>query len=29
MRIEKSMLLRVCPSYPKDKIDADISTFNL
>lgn len=29
MKIDRSMLLRLCPSYPKDHIDSDVATFNL
>lgn len=29
MRLDRSMLFRLCPNYPKDRIDLDVSTFNL
>ena len=29
MRLDRSMLFRLCPNYPNDRIDLDVSTFNL
>lgn len=29
MKLDRSMLLRFCPTYPRERVDVDVSTFNL